>query len=220
MNKAGDLKPIRVGILEDDGDMREYLETLLSTAPDFEVAFSCETLSDARIALANCPGADVALVDIRLPDGVGLDFIAPFQAATGGRALILTVLGDKASVLLAFEFGASGYLLKDTPREQILRDIRSLIEGGTPISPQAATHLLSIIDAGVKVTKSDNILTARERDVLVMFSRGLSYKETGTALGVSPHTVNDFVKSIYAKMQVHSRNEAIFEAVQNGWLDL
>jgi DNA-binding NarL/FixJ family response regulator len=220
MSENPDPAPIRVAILEDDGDMREYLETMLSTAPGFAVAFSCETLCEAHSALADCSGADVALVDIKLPDGVGLDFIGPFHKATSGRALILTVLGDKASVLLAFEFGASGYLLKDTPAEQILRDIRALVEGGTPISPQAATHLLSIIDAGVKQKPSDNILTARERDVLIMFSRGLSYKEAGAALGVSPHTINDFVKSIYAKMQVHSRNEAIFEAVQNGWLEL
>jgi DNA-binding NarL/FixJ family response regulator len=123
--------------------------------------------------------------------------------------------------LLAFEFGASGYLLKDTPPDQILRDIRALHAGGNPISPQIATHLLTMLNQdAVKTESVANVLTPRERDVLLMFSRGLSYRETASALTVSPHTISDHVKAIYAKMKVHSRNEAVFEAVQNGWLDL
>jgi DNA-binding NarL/FixJ family response regulator len=214
-------QPTRIAILEDDETTRDYLAEMLGQTPGFEIAFACETLAEANAALELC-SADVALVDIKLPDGVGLDFIQPFIAKTGGRALILTILGDKASVLLAFEFGASGYLLKDTPPEQIVRDIRALVDGGVPISPQAATHLLSLIEGAEKPKPeaTENILTARERDVLILFSRGLSYKETASALGVSAHTINDYVKAIYTKMQVHSRNEAIFEAVQNGWLEL
>jgi DNA-binding NarL/FixJ family response regulator len=214
-------QPTRIAILEDDATTRDYLAEMLGQTQGFEIAFACETLAEANAAL-NLKSADVALVDIKLPDGVGLNFIQPFIAKTGGRALILTVLADKTSVLLAFEFGASGYLLKDTPPDQIVRDIRALIDGGAPISPQAATHLLSLIDGTdkTKLEAVENILTARERDVLILFSRGLSYRETASALGVSAHTINDYVKAIYAKMQVHSRNEAIFEAVQNGWLEL
>lgn len=210
---------IRIIILEDDDNTREYLSTRLARESGFEVVFAAATLADAHASLAGCK-ADIALVDIKLPDGVGLDFIAPFRAETGGKALILTVLGDKASVLLAFEFGASGYLLKDTRPDQIVANIRALVEGGTPISPQAATHLLALVGGKSHGDAPENILTQRERDVLTMFSRGLSYKETAIALGLSAHTINDFVKSIYAKMQVHSRNEAVFEAVQNGWLEL
>lgn len=210
---------IRIAILEDEDDTREYLATRLAREPGFELAFAAATLAEAQAALTGCK-ADVALVDIKLPDGVGLDFIAPFCAETDGKALILTVLGDKASVLLAFEFGASGYLLKDTRPDQIVANIRALVEGGTPISPQAATHLLALVGGKGQGDAPENILTQRERDVLTMFSRGLSYKETANTLGLSAHTVNDFVKSIYAKMKVHSRNEAVFEAVQNGWLEL
>ena len=212
--------PIAVGILEDDPATREYLAQLLGTAEGISVAFACASIADARLAIKTA-SADICLVDIKLPDGNGLDFIRQFGAATGGRSLILTVLGDKASVLLAFEFGASGYLLKDTPPDQILRDIRALHAGGSPISPQAATHLLGVLtrDEG-KPGEIANILTPRERDVLQMFSRGMSYRETASALNVSPHTITDHVKAIYAKMSVHSRNEAVFEAVQNGWLDL
>ena len=214
------LPAIAVGILEDDPPTREYLAQLLGQADGFSVAFACDCIADARTAILTAT-ADICLVDIKLPDGNGLEFIRQFHDVTGGRSLILTVLGDKATVLLAFEFGASGYLLKDTLPEQILRDIRALYAGGNPISPQIATHLLGMLNQdAAKAGTVANVLTPRERDVLLMFSRGLSYRETASALTVSPHTISDHVKAIYAKMKVHSRNEAVFEAVQNGWLDL
>lgn len=211
---------IRVAILEDDAPARKFYANLFVREPGFELAFAAANVAEAQAAL---PGAkvDVALVDIRLPDGNGLEFIAPFLAETGGKALILTILGDRASVMLAFEFGASGYLLKDTPPEQILRDIRALIHGGCPISPQAAAHLLSLV-APTKTPalgQPDNILTPRECDVLTMFAKGLSYQDAAAALELSVHTIGDHVKRIYKKMQVRSRSEAVFEAVQNGWLD-
>jgi DNA-binding NarL/FixJ family response regulator len=214
------LPVIRVAILEDDTPARKFYAQLFEKEPGFELAFAAADVAGAHVAL---PGAkvDVVLVDIRLPDGNGLEFIAPFIAETGGKALILTILGDRASVMLAFEFGASGYLLKDTPPEQILRDIRALIHGGCPISPQAAAHLLSLVTPAQAPVpdQPDNILTRRECDVLTMFAKGLSYQDAAAALDLSVHTIGDHVKRIYRKMQVRSRSEAVFEAVQNGWLD-
>ena len=214
--------PITLGILEDDEATRSYLEAHLAAQPDFTLSFSCGLLVDALAALDR-HAPDIVLVDIRLPDGTGLDFVRAFRAKGSGRALILSVLGDRTTVLLAFECGASGYLLKDTPVEQIAHDIRALVAGGTPISAHAATHLLAVLSAAAAAKQraaAAPLLTRRELDVLTMFSRGLSYRETGEALAMSPHTVSDHVKSIYSKMAVHSRNEAVFEAVQNGWLEL
>jgi len=212
-------EPIKIGILEDDEDMRAYLVMLLQEAEDLEIVYDCGTLSKA-IECASKIHADLCLVDLQLPDGNGVEFIRSLKSSSKTKALILTILGDKASVLIAFESGANGYLLKDTPPEQIRRDIRAVIKGGNPISPQAATHLLSLIQPRNPQPMADDILTQREKDVLVMFSKGLSYKETAATLKISPHTVSDYVKSIYRKLSVHSRNEAIFEAVQNGWLDI
>jgi DNA-binding NarL/FixJ family response regulator len=220
MTNSRDL--ISVCVVEDDDDTREYLSDLFTKTPGFSVAFVANTLGEALAALTSA-APDVALIDIRLPDGVGLDFIQPYLAKCNGHALILSVLGDKASVLLAFEYGASGYLLKDTPPEQIIRDIKAMVNGGTPISPQAARHLLTLLDApstGGRGELPANILTERERDVLTMISRGLPNKEVAAALNLSIHTTADHVKAIYAKMRVHSRSEAVFEAIQNGWLNL
>lgn len=218
--------PITLGILEDDVDTRDYLQSYLAAQSDFKITFSTGLLAEALNAIA-VEAPAIALVDIRLPDGSGLDFVRAYRSAGGGRALMLTVLGDRTSVLLAFECGASGYLLKDTPVERIAEDIRALLAGGTPISAQAAAHLLALVQsnhaAGIQVSDvapAPNLLTPRELDVLTMFSRGLTYRETGKTLAMSGHTVSDHVKSIYAKMAVHSRNEAVFEAVQNGWLKL
>lgn len=216
-------EPIKIGILEDDEDMRAYLSMLLEQTPDMEVVYACESIKEARAAAEKFT-ADLCLVDLQLPDGNGVEFIKSLKSQTETKALILTILGDKASVLIAFEAGANGYLLKDTPPEQIRRDIRAVINGANPISPQAATHLLTLMRTPPSSDNADkpkeDVLTSREKDVLIMFSRGLSYKETAATLEISPHTVSDYVKSIYRKLSVHSRNEAIFEAVQNGWLDI
>jgi DNA-binding NarL/FixJ family response regulator len=212
---------VKIGILEDDIPTRQFLTDLFARDVDFEVCFSVGTLAEAKQAIMGHV-LDVALVDVRLPDGTGLDFIATAKEASSCRVLILTVLGDRTTVLLAFEFGASGYLLKDTPPAQILSDVRALIAGGCPISPGAATHLLSLVNS--KSTSStlltETILSTRETEVLTMFSKGMSYRETAMLLGLSVHTIADHVKSIYSKMQVRSRSEAVFEAVQNGWLDM
>jgi DNA-binding NarL/FixJ family response regulator len=212
---------IKIGILEDDAPTRTYLTKLFEGDPDFDVCFSVETLAAAKQAVVG-QKLDVALVDIRLPDGTGLDFIATAKEGSDCRVLILTVLGDRTSVLLAFEFGASGYLLKDTAPTQILSDVRALIAGGCPISPGAATHLLSFVNTqtGTKPPPIETTLSARETEVLTMFAKGMSYKETASLLGLSVHTIADHVKSIYGKMQVRSRSEAVFEALQNGWLDI
>ena len=217
-------RPIVIGILEDDPDMRGYLRTILEQQDAFTVAFACETIAKAQAALSRIGGkVDLCLVDLQLPDGNGADFVRDLRKDTNSKALILTVLGDKVSVLAALEAGADGYLLKDTPPDQIIRHIHDTIKGVNPISPQAATHLLKIFKdapAPAKTLEIASTLTEREQDILTMFAKGLSYKEAASALGISPHTVSDYVKSIYTKLSVHSRNEAVFEALQLGWIDI
>ena len=94
------------------------------------------------------------------------------------------------------------------------------MEGANPISPEAATHLLSLLTDGTKIntTKSPSELSKRQADVLTCFAKGLSYQETATALNLSVHTINDHVKTIYGKLRVHSKSEAVFEALQLGWI--
>jgi DNA-binding NarL/FixJ family response regulator len=215
----------RVGIVEDNFNMRAHFSRVVERALGLDLVFAAETLAEAK-AMSGEKALDICLVDLQLPDGSGLEFVAHLRDHTDAKALILTVLGDKVSVLAGLQAGAQGYLLKDTTPAQIEHAIQSAMAGANPISPQAATHLLSILNvpkvrATPQVPKDkENQITEREKDVLTMFSRGLSYQETADVLNISLNTVREYTKTIYRKLKVHSRNEAIFEAVQNNWIDL
>lgn len=216
------MSPARaIGLVEDDDHLRIYLEGVIAGAEGLEMAFSAASLAEARSALARAPCA-LCLVDLRLPDGDGLSLL-PLLAAAGSKALVLTVLGDPVSVLSALRAGADGYLLKETRPEQLCGSILQALAGETPLSPQAATHLLATwkLASGTLTRAAEGEgLTAREVEVLKLFSRGLSYREAADILRISPHTIGDHVKCIYRKLAVHSRSEAIFEARQMGLISL
>jgi DNA-binding NarL/FixJ family response regulator len=208
----------RIGILEDDANLRAYLEQIVGEGGDLALAFSTGTVADA-VARIDASRPDLCLVDLRLPDGSGLDFISRLKAARHpARCLILTVLGDRESVLAALRSGADGYLLKDTPPGQLRRAMLDTLAGEAPMSPRAAGYLLEIWKAASERAEipKDAALTAREVEMLQLFSRGLSYREAAESLGISPHTIGDHVKSTYRKLNVHSCTEAIFEARQLG----
>ena len=213
-----------IGILEDDPDMQEYLAHILKGHPDIQIVFSEATIAGAIKGIAHAEKVDICLVDLQLPDGNGADFVRYLGKQTNAKALILTILGDRMSVMAALEAGAHGYLLKDTAPNQIIKNIRETMNGANPISPQAATHLLNLFKTqaitAVQEAQTKSTLTSRETEILTLFAKGFSYKETAETLGISPHTVSDYVKSIYGKLSVHSRNEAVFEALQLGWIDL
>jgi DNA-binding NarL/FixJ family response regulator len=220
-------QPIAVGILEDDEDLTAYLTAIIAGSDDLQLSFAAATLKEAGIRIDEA-AIDVCLVDIQLPDGNGLDFARKLKATTGAKVLVLSVLGDRKSVLDAIHVGADGYLMKDTPAEQVCRDIRNVFEGAAPISPQAAAHLLKSYRrseskgrpaSGNGDERLAEPLTEREREVLQQFAEGRTYRQAADALGVSPNTIGAHVKSIYAKLDVNTRGKALLEAGQLGLLD-
>ncbi len=211
-----------ISVLEDDSDLRGYLITIISQCDGMAPGFATGSLAEA-IKECTATKTDLFLVDINLEDGSGLDFLNHLRASDNpAKALVLTVLGDRETVMTALRSGANGYLLKDTPAEQICRAMQMTLGGESPISPQAARFLLQMVRADPNSENSADekpvVLTLRETEVLQMFSRGLSYDEVAKALGISRHTIGDHVKAIYRKLQVHSRSEAIYEARQMGLL--
>ncbi len=208
-------KMIRIGMLEDNVQFSAYLCDVIANEPGMDLAFCAARVGDALIAL-DADQPDLLLVDMQLPDGSGLDLVRRAVATTSARIMMLTVLADRQSVLAAFECGAHGYLLKDTPPAQIVRDINAVLTGDAPISAGAATHILALFQ---RTPKSDSTApTPRERELIQMLSRGLTYAETAHAMGISPHTVADYIKTIYRKLDVNSKNEAVFEARNQGWI--
>lgn len=211
-------KTIRIFVVEDDPAMRTEFERMISSSPGLVLAGSAEGLIEAHARLQADP-VDVVIVDLGLPDGDGATLIAALrEAAPTTAALVLTVFGDEGHVIRAIEAGARGYLLKDTMPDDFVKAIRMADEGGAPLSPQIARHLLKrfVPAAPALHPPSDDRLTPREIDILTRISQGFSVAETAQATGISHHTVTAHVKNIYSKLSVRNRVEAVNRARQEG----
>jgi DNA-binding NarL/FixJ family response regulator len=209
-----------IAIVEDDPVVSEYLVEIVSHSTPYEVIGVAGTVRAARSLIARAPS--IFLLDIGLPDGSGLDLVYEIKTATDARVLMLTSFGDRDTVVRAIEAGADGYLLKDSDAPTLLQGIAVTLAGGAPISAAAAVFLLERLRPAVpaRAPTSEKDLTDREIDLLRLFARGASYKEAARSLGISPLTVGSYVKSIYRKLAVHSRGEAVYEAVKARKLDL
>jgi DNA-binding NarL/FixJ family response regulator len=208
-------------LVEDDAPTRHRLADAL-VASGFEVLYAVADCTCARKVLAST-GPDVLLVDLGLPDGSGLELIAETRERhPHTEIMVITVFGDERHVLAAIEAGAGAYLLKDGTTEHIGRSVQQLLDGGSPISAPIARHLLKRLGRAPIDRPPDggSQLTAREAEVLQLVAKGFSYAEIASGLGMAVNTVASHVKQIYRKLSVHSRSEAVFEAVQRGLLNL
>jgi DNA-binding NarL/FixJ family response regulator len=207
----------RIAIVEDDAILREDLARMVTQAEGLDVAGMAETLAAGRGLLAGKP--DVLLIDLALPDGNGVDLISEARAQLSGiKIIVVSIFGDAHSVLRAIEAGADGYLLKGADPVEAASAIRIVLEGGAPISPAVASHILTRM-RDRRAAPHEELsapLTEKEIAVLTDLAKGFRYKEVARLHAISPHTVADHVKSIYRKLAVNSRSEAVFEAVQAG----
>lgn len=210
----------KIGIVEDDPPVMRFFASVIASCEDLEIAFAAGTLADARAAIAR-EAPSLCLVDLRLPDGDGLDIVRELKARGVAKALVTTVLGDRATVMKVLKAGADGYIIKNVGQADIIAHIRSTLAGFTPVSPQIATYLLELLQPATNPRQDKPVtpLSLRESEVLSIFCRGLTYEETAHALGISVNTVRDFVRKIYAKLEVHTRAEAMFEAKQLGLIE-
>jgi DNA-binding NarL/FixJ family response regulator len=214
-------------LVEDDPPTRNRLARAISSDKRLELIGSCGSVAEGEAALAS-GAADVLLTDIGLPDGNGIDLIRRARASNDRtQAIVITVFGDEETVVRAIEAGAAGYLLKDGTARSIAESIVDLLRGGSPISAPIARLLLRRVAAGAAPPAaapssqgSRPVLSDREHEVLNLVAKGFSSPEIARLLGVSPHTVNTHVRHIYEKLEVSSRGEAVFEAVQQGLIRL
>jgi DNA-binding NarL/FixJ family response regulator len=217
----------RIVLVEDDERFRAAFAAAISTTKDLVVHAQAATLRDG-MALLSGPPADVLLVDLGLPDGSGIELIRAARAAWPTCEIMVTsVFGDEAHVLLSIQAGAAGYLLKDSEPDRIVDQIRELRAGGSPISPLIARQVLLRFRVGAAgaqpppapppaVAPVESTLSAREREVLEYITKGFAYDEIARLLQVSRHTVLTYVRRIYAKLQVNSKTEAVYEARKLG----
>ncbi len=201
-------------LVEDDSSVRTIVSQILLRSGKYNVS----EFGRGRDAIAALPTIRprVALVDIGLPDMSGIEVISAMAASTPSvEVLVLTTFGDSETVVRAISAGASGYVLKGGAPDELLRDILAVERGGSPLSPSIARHLIGRMRRPPTIT-GDELLTPREDQVLQFLARGLSYAEIGQVCHLSSGTVHTHLKSIYRKLEVHSKTEAVFEARARG----
>ncbi|HUQ57261.1 response regulator transcription factor [Lentzea sp.] len=201
---------IRLVIVDDHPVVRDGLRGMLSAA-DFEVVGEAAS-GDEAVAVVTALSPDVVLMDLRMP---GSDGVSAIERLRGHpcRVLVLTTYDTDRDVLPAIKAGATGYLLKDTPREELQRAIRAAHSGEAVLSPAVATRLL-----GQVREPALEPLSARELDVLALVARGTTNRAVAAALFISEATVKTHLLHVYAKLGVSDRAAAVAVAYERGLL--
>ncbi|MGE0361996.1 MAG: response regulator [Vicinamibacterales bacterium] len=203
----------RILIVEDDPTFRQRFADIVGSCPRFALVAAVGTCAEARAALGRGP-VDVLLCDLGLPDGDGADVVREARRLHPSLdAMVVTVFGDDAHVMRSLEAGATGYLLKDSLPDDFIATIELLRAGGSPIHPTIARRVLQRFTAvSRRPVETTVTLSDREREVLALVSKGYRVPEIAALLTISPHTVSSHIKSIYNKLEVSSRGEAVYEA--------
>lgn len=200
---------IRVVIVEDKEDIRKNLEILLNNSGGIECI---GTFPNSETAIIDTPGLhpDVILMDINLPGISGIECTRILKSKLPGtQIIILTMYEDGETVFDALKSGATGYLLKRTTSSQLIKSIKEVHEGGSPMSMEIARMVVSSFK-----NENENIkekLTEREWEILGFLSKGMRYREIADQLFISVETVRSHLRKIYSKLQVRSATEAVLK---------
>jgi DNA-binding NarL/FixJ family response regulator len=203
-------------ILEDVADTMEMLIQVANTAfPSIECQpVSC--IADAHAALTQYT-PDLALIDLALPDGSGLEIIERLSLDYPQcYIVVITIFDDALHLFPALQAGAQGYLLKEQPPEMLVRQLKNITNGEPPLSPVIARQLLKHFKRPPENHHIDSQLTPREVEILTLLARATRVVEIADKLGISHHTVGDHIKNIYRKLKVSSRAEVILRARELG----
>ena len=201
--------PIKVAIVDDDEGIRSSLAALISRAPALRLAGD---YPNAEVALKEIPKhpPDVVLMDINMPGMKGVECVRQLKAQLPQvQFLMLTVYEDSDSLFNSLKAGASGYLLKRTASKNLLEAIRDVHAGGSPLSPQLARRVVMFFNQPAKQDPEMAQLTDGEKEFLEQLAKGYAYKEIADRMGISIDTVRSYVRTVYEKLHVHSRTEAV-----------
>ncbi|MEM7269752.1 MAG: response regulator transcription factor [Pseudomonadota bacterium] len=197
---------MKVALVEDDEDLCAVIAEQLRGSDEFHLVGVGGTLAEGEALIRS--RFDILLVDLRLGAESGIDLIRSARAASPAKIVVISVHGDEKSTLSAIEAGADGYLLKGDPRLDLITGLRRMVAGEAPISPAIAGHLLKRLRAP-QPGAGDNPLSPREQQILEELALGYSYKETAARLDLSVNTVNAYIKTLYKKLAVSSRAQAV-----------
>ena len=207
-------------LLEDLPEIRAWLRKLvLQVFPGATISESAR-VQDA-IALVAGVKFDLALIDLGLPDGSGVDVVTKLRdMQPDAQSVVVTIHDDDEHLFPALQAGAFGYILKEQARELITEQLQRISQGEPPLSPSIARRVMAYFTAKAKPQSANAMpsvnLTDRESEVLLRVAKGYTLPEIGVQLGLSRHTIADYVKQIYRKLNVSSRAEAALEAQRLG----
>jgi len=200
---------IDVGIIEDDAPARKMLSDWILQTENFRCV---GVYGNAEMALKHLPSVkpNVVLVDINLPEMNGTECVRRLKHLLPmAQCVMLTVYEDSNHIFEALAAGASGYLLKDTPLDEVLAAIENVFNGGAPMSSNIARKVVQFFQLSQPGASEDEQLSPRESEVLDLLARGYLYKEIADSLGIKLRTVNTYVYRIYEKLHVRSRSQAV-----------
>ncbi|MEV4445980.1 MULTISPECIES: response regulator [Streptomyces] len=202
-------------VVDDHPVVRDGLRGMFESAPGFTVLGEAANGVEA-VALTASLDPDVVLMDLRMPGGNGVEAIAELtRRGARAKVLVLTTYDTDSDTLPAIEAGATGYLLKDAPREELFTAVRAAAQGRTVLSPAVASRLVSAVRAPASTQDS---LSAREREVLALVAKGTSNREIARVLFISEATVKTHLTHLYAKLGVNDRAAAVAVAYDRGIL--
>ena len=206
---------VRILVTDDHPVVRAGLSGMLSGEPDFEVVGEAQNGKEA-VAFVRERKPDVVLMDLRMPEMDGVTAIQHIKSNYPDvHILVLTTYESDADILRAIETGATGYLLKDTPREELFGAIRMVAQGQSPLAPGVAARLMQRVR-----NPEEEGLSTREIEVLELVAHGTSNKEIAKQLWVSETTVKSHMLHIFDKLSVTDRTAAVTEALKRGIIRL
>ncbi|HEU5052000.1 MAG TPA: response regulator transcription factor [Hanamia sp.] len=203
-------KLIAVSVVEDIDEIRTRLKSILDESEEFMCTGAYSKAEDACNELAEVM-PDIVLMDINLPGMSGIECMRKVKSiAPQILFMMFTIYEDSEQVFEALTAGASGYLLKKTPPEQLKEALKELFEGGSPMSAQIARKVVTYFQKkGEPQNDEESVLSPREREVLELLSKGFLYKEIANKLSISTGTVRQHIHKIYDKLHVQNRTEAL-----------
>ena len=206
--------PLKVGIIEDQSKIREGLRSLIDGTDGYRCVCSFGSMEEA-LAKIDRELPDVLLMDIGLPGMSGIEGIRRIKASHPGLSvLMLTVYDDDQRIFDALCAGASGYLLKKTPPARLLDSLQEVMGGGAPMSPDVARRVVALFREFRPPADTGHQLTPHEIRILKLLVEGYNYKTAADELDVSINTIRFHMRSIYEKLQVHSKSEAVSKALR------
>ena len=203
------MEKIKIIIVEDDTEIREWVTSVIKSADDLEVE---AVFKDAETFIIHYPQfyPDIVIMDIQLPGISGIDCVRQLKPLNPKvQYMIFTVFEEDNKVFESLHAGATGYILKNFPPDKITEALRDLYRGGSPMSSIIARKIIGTFSSESEKNSNYNNLSKREKEILSLLAKGYRYKEIADQLSISIETVRTHIRNIYEKLHVQSRTEAI-----------